>query len=71
MSINIKGKLMKKSSEVISSKLYCQKSVELEKKKTSRQLEENLIPDRLNVLWKRLKKSDCSYQKLTKNKIHG
>ena len=30
MSINIKGKLMKKSSEVISSKVYCQKSVELE-----------------------------------------
>ena len=52
---------MKKSSEVISSKLYCQKSVELEKKKTSRQLKENLIPDRLTVLWKRLKKADYSY----------
>jgi len=66
--IEYQRKIDKESAEVISSKVYCQESVDSEGNDAESIKRE---PGNFTELWKRLKKANWSYQKVTKKKIHG
>ena len=61
-------KIDKESAEVNNSKLYCKESVDSEGNDAESIKRE---PENFTELRKRLNKSDWTYQKVTKNKVHG